>query len=408
MTGRSFLFLQGPSSAFFTMVAAGLESRGHRVHRINLCVGDQVFWRRPGAVHYRGRLDDWPAFIADFLDQWRITDLLLIGEQRDHHKSAIAAAQQRGARVVVTDFGYLRPDWIILERDGMSGQSHFPKEPAAILEMALDCPVPDLRRRYADSFWRMALSEMLYHLSTYFFWWLYPHYRSFKAEDPLLAYLGTGLRLLLRPWQGRQAEATHDRLVREKAPHYLFPLQMENDFQIRAYSRYPDMATPIREVIESFASHARPDCHLLIKVHPWDPGLKNWGKLVRMYAERSGVSKRIHYLDGGNLNDMIATSLGMVTINSTSGIQALSMGAPVIALGQAVYAIPGLTFQGPLDGFWSQAAPPDPILGDAFIRAIAACLHVRGVFYRQPGLDAAVAAAVQRLDADTVNRCAAL
>jgi capsular polysaccharide export protein len=42
-------------------------------------------------------------------------------------------------------------------------------------------------------------------------------------------------------------------------------------------------------------------------------------------------------------------------------------------------------------------------LAEAFIRAIAACLHVRGVFYARPGLDAAVAATVQRLHLGALN-----
>lgn len=399
---RAFLFLQGPSSPFFARIAEGLEARGHATRRINLCVGDQLFWRRPGATHYRGRLADWPAYIAAFLDRQGITDLLLLGEQRDHHKIAIAAAQARGIRVVVTDFGYLRPDWIILERDGMSGQSRFPRDPAAILALAEGCPKADLARAYEDSFWAMARSELAYHLASYFLWFLFPHYRSFKRENPVLAYLGTGWRLLGGQVRARRVAAVMAGL--DGQPYYLFPLQMENDFQIRAYSPYPDMATPIAEVIASFAGHAGPDSHLLVKVHPWDPGLKNWRRLVERLARAHGVAGRVHYLDGGSLYAMIRRARGMVTINSTSGLQALALGTPVITLGEAVFDVPGLTFQGPLDAFWRQAEAPDPRLRAAYLDAMAACLHVRGVYYREPGLGAAVNEAVARLAADCINR----
>lgn len=399
---RTFLFLQGPSSPFFARIAEGLETIGHATWRINLCVGDQLFWRRPGATNYRGRLADWPDFIAGFLDRHGITDLILLGEQRDHHKLAIAAAQVRGIRVVVTDFGYLRPDWIILERDGMSAHSRFPRDPAAILELAADCPKAELTRIYEDSFWGMALSEMAYHLASHFLAFLFPHYRSFKVENPILAYLGTGWRLLTGRPRGRGAAAVLAGLRGE--PCYLFPLQMENDFQIRAYSPYPDMTTPIAQVIASFAGHAEPGTHLLVKVHPWDPGLKNWRRLVERLARQHGVADRVHYIDGGSLYAMIRHSRGMVTINSTSGLQALTMDVPVIALGEAVFNIPGLTFQGSLDAFWRQAEPPDRRLRDACLDALAACLQVRGVFYREPGLGAAVREAVARLDRDCLNR----
>ncbi|NTV96354.1 MAG: capsular biosynthesis protein [Thiobacillus sp.] len=404
MPRRAFLFLQGPSSPFFARIAAGLEARGHVTYRINLCVGDQLFWRRPGAINYRGRLAGWPAYIAGFLDRHGITDLVLLGEQRDHHKLAIAAARARGIRVAVTDFGYLRPDWIILERDGMSAHSRFPRDPATILELAATCPKAALERLYEDSFWGMALSEMAYHLTSHFLWFLFPHYRSFKVENPLLAYLGTGWRMLTGRGRTRRSAAVLAGLATDRAPYYLFPLQMENDFQIRAYSPYPDMATPIAEVIASFAGHADPACHLLVKVHPWDPGLRNWRRLVERLASAHGVAGRVHYLDGGSLYAMIRRSRGMVTVNSTSGLQALAMDAPVTVLGEAVYDVPGLTFQGSLDDFWHQAVAPDQRLRDAYLDAMAACIQVRGVFYREPGLGAAVNEAVTRLDRDCLNR----
>lgn len=403
MTARAFLFLQGPSSPFFSLIADGLEAKGHHIHRINLCVGDQLFWRRPGAVNYRGKLGDWPAFIADFLDRHGITDMLLLGEQRDHHKLAIAAAKARGIQVVATDFGYLRPDWIILEKDGISAESQFPREPESILELGARAPTANLQKMYEDSFWRMALSEMAYHFSSYFLWWLFPHYRSFKVENPLLAYLGTGWRLLFSKRRAREAEAILDTLNARSTPYFLFPLQMENDYQIRAYSPYPDMETPIAEVIASFASHAARNVRLLVKVHPWDPGLKNWGKIVARHAQKHGVADRVHYIDGGSLYAMIRRSRGMVTINSTTGIQALRMDSPLITLGQAIFDVPGLTFQGSLNDFWTHAAPPDPSLREAWINATAAALQIRGVFYSQPGLGDAAKAAVERLHENRIN-----
>lgn len=397
---RAFLFLQGPSSPFFARIARALRARGHPAYRINLCVGDRLFWHAGGSFDYRGRLNDWEGYIERFLDEHAITDVLLLGEQRAHHKIAIARAQARGIRVHVTDFGYLRPDWIILERDGISAASHFPRDPARILELAARSPRCDRQPRYQDSFWRMALAEMAYHLSGYFLWWLYPHYRSFKVENPVAAYLGTGLRLLMARRHARQVAAVLQRLRADASPYFLFPLQMENDFQIRAYSPYPDMTTPIAEVIDSFARHAPHEAHLLIKVHPWDPGLKNWARIVRRHATDAGVATRVHTLDGGSLYALAQHARGMVTINSTSGLQALLLDCPLITLGAAVFNVPGLTHQHGVDTFWRDATPPDTRLRDAFIDALAATTMVRGVFYRQPGLDAAVDAVVERLLAE--------
>ena len=100
---------------------------------------------------------------------------------------------------------------------------------------------------------------------------------------------------------------------------------------------------------------------------------------------------------------MLAACRGVVTINSTVGISAIMAGRAMLPLGRALYDIPGLAWQGGIDAFWQSAPPPDAALADAFIRAIAGCLHVRGVYYARPGLDAAVAATVARLHAGRVG-----
>jgi capsular polysaccharide export protein len=403
MPTRAFLFLQGPISPFFNEIANGLAGLGHAVHCVQLSIGDRLFWRRPGAVAYRGRLEDWPTFIDDFLAGHRITDLVLLGEQRDYHRIAIQAAKVRGIRVTVTDFGYLRPDWITLERDGMSGHSLFPRSPEAIHALAARAPRTDLTRVYQDSFWTMALWDMLYHLGNYFLWWIYPNYRSHKLENPVLVYLGTGLRLLFAGRNNRRARARLAKLMEGGQPYFVYPLQMANDFQLRAYSDFPDQGAAIDRVIRSFARHAEPRARLLVKVHPWDPGLVNWRRRVSRLAESHGVPERVHYIDGGILDDMSRAARGMVTINSTAGLRALALNCPVITLGQAIFDVPGLTFQDGLDVFWRRASPPDPALLRAFLDAMAATIQIRGVFYARPGLDAAVAEAVKRLHHGLVN-----
>ena len=91
-------------------------------------------------------------------------------------------------------------------------------------------------------------------------------------------------------------------------------------------------------------------------------------------------------------------------MNSTLAVRAIALGRPVLALGRAIYQVPGLAWMGEADDFWQQAAPPDPVLAGAFLRGIAACLHVRGRFYGRPGLDVAVAGAARRLHLGLVNQ----
>jgi capsular polysaccharide export protein len=61
--------------------------------------------------------------------------------------------------------------------------------------------------------------------------------------------------------------------------------------------------------------------------------------------------------------------------------------------------LPGLTFQGGLDEFWNGAPKPDAALFDAFRRVLVARSVVRGGFFSEEGLRAAVEGAVARLEA---------
>ncbi|ACL56928.1 capsule biosynthesis protein [Methylobacterium nodulans] len=393
-----FLFLQGPISPFFAEMADALEARGHRCLRVNLCFGDWLFWRRPGGIDFRGSREKWPAFVADLIDREGVTDLVLLGEQRFYHKVAIAVAKARDLKVTVTDFGYLRPDWITFERDGMSGDSCFPRDPEAVMELARDVPEPDLAPRYRDSFVTQIIWDMAYHLMSNWLWWLYPGYRSHQVHHPALVYLSTALHILRAKRTGPKGDRLVESLRAAGTPYYVMPLQMENDFQLRAYSPFFDLKTPIHMVIRSFAAHAPAGSRLLIKIHPLDPNIRNWRRIVRRSAVKWNVADRVDYIDGGQLAAMLEGASGVVTVNSTVGMWAMRAGKPTMTLGAAVYDIEGLTYQGSLDRFWTEAQPPRRDLWDAFIKAIVANIQIRGVYYRREGLDAAVEAGAARLD----------
>lgn len=392
---RRFLFLQGPINPFFPELGAALAARGHAVHRINLCLGDRLIWRGPGAVDFRGRLRDWPDFIAAFLDAHGITDLVLTGEQRLYHRVAIAAAAVRRVAVVATDYGYLRPDWVILEHDGHNALSRYPRDRAGILALGRDAPPLGAGRAFADAFPRQAFWDVAFHLAN-----LLPFpFRHFETHVPhavIPAYLGMGWRLFRRPARQRRAEALVAGLP-EDAPLYLFAMQMEMDFSLRAYSPYDDLDTPMRAVVASFAAHAPPQAQLAFKVHPLDPGLKRWPKRLARMARLAGVAGRVHLLDGGGLDQLILRSAGVLTVNSTAALRALQLGKPVLALGEAIYRAEGLHHDDGLDSFWTGAHPPDPVLADAFLRGLAHHLHVRGGYYDRAARAAAVAAAAARL-----------
>jgi capsular polysaccharide export protein len=401
---RTFLFLQGPSSPIFAKIAARLEAHGHRCLRINLNAGDQIFWRRGGATSYRGSIAQWQAYVDAFIRRHGVSDLVLLGEERPYHQMAVAAARKHGATIFVVEMGYLRPDWLTLECGGMSSNSHFPADPAQILKAAAALPEPDWQRRHTQTFLAEAAYDLLYNLPNVFFWFLFPGYRRHGIFHPLAEYAGWLRRLAAAKRQQRAAEAVSRSLTSERHPYFVYPLQLETDYQLRAHSPFNSQKEAIEDILTSFARHAPSASKLAVKVHPLDNGLIPWRSIIAGQAAALGISDRVAYLDGGNLDVLMEGSAGMVTVNSTAGLYALKQGKPVKVLGRAVFDIAGLTDQQPLDAFWTAPQPPDPALSTATFRLMAASIQVRGNFYSKAGTDAGAEAIAERLHRNTVNQ----
>jgi capsular polysaccharide export protein len=398
MSAPHVVFLQGMPSPFFERIAQRLRAQGWRASRINLCVGDQVFWRSHGAVNYRGSLARWPAYIDDYFAREGVTHLILLGEQRRYHREAVGLAKARGINVTVTDFGYLRPDWITFEADGMSGGSRFPRDPGAIRTLARQSAPPQWPVRYRDSAVRMAAADLTYNLVNLLGGWLFPRYQRSDMRPATLIYTpASAWRLYSNARVRPRMEAFVQDLVASGRRFYVFPLQLDFDFQIVAYSPFSSIEESIDLVLSSFARHAPPDAGLVLKEHPWDPALHDWAGSMHRRARELGIADRVSYLRGGNLDVLVQASAGVVTVNSTSGLRALQLLRPVQVLGQAVYDVPGLCHQGGLDNFWTHAQAPQEDLVADYLRALAGTVQIRGAFFNDEGLNAAVDEAVQRL-----------
>lgn len=400
---RTFLFLQGPSSWLFMRIAHHLERRGHRCLRVNCCAGDWLYWRRRGAYNYRGKLQDWNGWLRDLISREGVTDIVLLGEERPHHQRAINLARNLDLQAYAIEMGYLRPDWIRIERGGSGFNSHLPADPDQIRKAAEAIPEPDYRQIYTQSFFWDAVMDIAFNMANVIVRFPYPHYRWHAIYHPVAEYAGWVRRLLGSRRHTRLAMETERRVLASGRPYFVVPLQLETDYQIRAYSSYNTQREAIEDIVASMAAHAPFDTDLVVKLHPLDNGLVDWGKEVRAAARRHGLQGRVHFMDGGNLVRLMASAKGLITINSTAGLQAIQKGTPVKVLGVAIYDIEGLTHRGPLDHFWRTPTKPDADLCAAFHRLIEAAVHVRGNFYSLKGMEAGARAIAKRLDERSVN-----
>lgn len=393
---RSFLFLQGPISNFFDRLGRALIARGHRVHRINLHLGDQLFWRLP-ATHFRGCFDDWRGFIAAQLETHQITDLVLHGDRRPYHIVAAEEARARGITVFATDLGYVRPDWITLEYDGLTTYSRFPRDPEAIRALAAALEPPDLEPRFQNPFWLIASLDIAYNLGLVFGRPLFPRYRYHSIVHPFAEYAGWLYSRGRRLFTVCAANAEKARLQEMPGSYFLVPLQLATDYQIRAHSPFRDGREAVREIIASYArSLSRRE--LVFIAHPFDNGLIAWDRVIARLTREFGVAGRVLSLPGGTPRELLRNAAGVVTINSTIGVTALHLGVPVKALGNAIFDVSGLTCQAPLDRFWEAPPRPDPELMAAFLRALAGTTQIKGGYYESRSQACAIAGFVARLE----------
>lgn len=393
---RSFLFLQGPISSFFDRLGRALITRGHQVHRINLHLGDRLFWHLP-ASDFRGRLAEWRPFIADALDRHAVTDLVLHGDRRPYHLVAAEEARARGVAVIATDLGYLRPDWLTLEYDGMTTYSRFPRDPRRVRELAANFPETELAPRFSTPFWLIASRDILYNLGLVFGRPLYPHYRYHSTCHPFREYAGW---LRSRPMKLLAAPATaaaKRRLAAETGSYFLVPLQLQTDFSIRAHSPFRDPREAVGTIVGSFAASGSAR-RLVFVIHPLDNGLIPWHRLIARLAREAGIGDRVAILHGGTPIALQRSAAGVVTVNSTAAVTALCLGVPVKVLGNAVFDIGGLTCRSPLDAFWADPPRPDPALLAAFLRALIGTTQIQGGYYERHSQDCAIAGFVERLE----------
>lgn len=402
MTPSKVLLLQGPASPLWSELGATFEARGALVRKIHLAPSDALFWRRPEAVSYRGSLARWPARLEALIARDGITDILCYADRLPFHAAAAEVAARLGVRFHVVENGYFRPDWITLERGGMGVRSHFPNDPDVVREGARGLPDPDFTIRYHHRFHVLAVHEVAQSLLDFFARPLYPGYRSERYYNTIHEYLSWVPRALVVPRlrKATKAVARWDAETR----YWLFAMQLQADFQIRADSHWGHLSNLLETVIGSFAESAALDERLVIKLHPHDNMMERWDRVAAKIAARHGVADRVFTVVGGDLRGLILRSRGVLLVNSTVGIHVLRAGRPLAVLGAAVYNMPGLAHAGPLDTFWRAPVTPDPDLVDAFLRLLGATIQIKGDFYDPAGRAAAVAEIADRVLAGRVNQ----
>ncbi len=388
--GGRVLMLQGPVGPFFARFATDLALAGAVVFKVNFNGGDWLFSK--GAAFSRvfdftADLAAWPAYFDDLLVRLNIDTVFLFGDCRPLHVAALAVIQQRGVRVGVFEEGYLRPDYITLERDGVNNNSSLPSDPRFYLTQ----PVRQISTAgpLGSTYGHAAKWGMLYFAAATLGRFRFRHYRHHRRLG-----ISDGPSWLLSFWRKyfyriseRQVMA---KLVADKpGGFFLVSLQTQGDAQMSVHSDFESVEQFVEHVIGSFSRHAPENCQLAIKHHPLDRGYSDYTGLIKRMARQYQVSERCYYIHDQHLPTLLKHALGVVVVNSTVGLSAVGEGVPVKMCGESIFDIQGLTFQGSLDDFWVHAhlAIPNNALYHAFRNYLVSHTQHQGSFYKRlPGV----------------------
>jgi capsular polysaccharide export protein len=388
---RGFLFLQGLASPLFTRLGDRLRAQGHAVFRVNFCAGDSAFWGRRPAWNYRGGLDALPRFLDSRFRAHRITDVILFGDRRPVHQPAIELAGTHGARVHVFEEGYLRPNWITVERGGTNAHSALPRDPHWYREVDRSLPRHGEGHPVQVPLGLRAGQDLAYRVCNALNPLAFPGYRTHRPHAAPVEYAGWARRFAGMPLTELADSRLIRRILARKARYFLLPLQLNGDTQIVHHSPFRDMGEVIERVLGSFARHAPADAEIVIKNHPLDTGLHGYPRLVARLRRALDLHQRVHYIESGHLPSLLEHAGGTVLVNSSVGMSALHHGCPTKALASPIYDMPGLTFRGSLEAFWAAPEPPDRDLFLAFRNTVIHATQVNGDFFTRDGVALAVA-----------------
>jgi capsular polysaccharide export protein len=363
---RHVLLLQGPVGAFFDRLALWLTARDVRVSRVAFQAGDVYDSRVLTPLRYTGSLKDWPAYLKQLVAWQSVDCIVLFGQSRAYHVRAIRLARELGLTVVVLEEGYFRPGYITMELDGVNGYSSTLSRfrwAADLPETAIVQVKPPKTTR--GQYGQMARYAMGHYWAMYLGQRNFPFYQHHRAQSVWYYSRYWVTSFIKKWWHYHRDHATVASLADK--PYFFVPIQHDGDAQITHHSSYGENTAFISEVLVSFADHAPRDAKLVFRQHPFSRGGAGHSALIHRQARALGIDQRVISLVEGHTPTLVKRAQGVVLINSTVGLQALSYRRPLKVMGEAMYDGPGLSFQGALDDFWCQAQAPDEEVVGTFL-----------------------------------------
>ena len=347
---RKILLLQGPVGPFFYHFAKLLSSK-NQIYKINFNGGDFLFYPFK-AKSYRGSLANLEIFLQEFCKTYRIDCVIMFNDCRPIHKIGVKVAQSLNLQTYIFEEGYIRPNFITFEKDGVNANSTLPKDSNFYLTYK-NKPAQE-EKNVQHSFRNMAWFSFLYWFGAFLLGWYFNnklHHRSLSFTEMFPWFLS----LFRKHWYRFSQKEDRDFILDSKKNYFVVVLQVYNDTQIKNHFEGRRIENFIKNSIRSFAKYSKKQHFLVIKHHPMDRGYKNYKKFIKRQTRKYNVSQRVIYIHDIHLPTLLKNALGCVVINSTTGLSSILHKCPTKVCGNAFYNIQGLTYQESLNKFWKAA-----------------------------------------------------
>ncbi len=268
-------------------------------------------------------------------------------------KRRLLRAQYNGARRYFTR----HPDHLAVAWNGLTGTRKL------FLDAARDAGAPVLHAELAPLPGRITLDPAGVNAESsvpreagFFRDWL-------AAQGPGADWRAMGAGLQARP--SRRADVAQETGALPDTPFLFCPLQVPDDSQVRLFSGWCGGYAGFLAALTEAVAHLPEGWHLRLKEHP-SARESLAGALQPLLATGRAVLDNSH-----DSFAQLAQARGLVTLNSSMGLQAFFHDKPVIVLGRALFDLPGLVTrcagQADVNAAFAGGTGFDPALRAAFM-----------------------------------------
>ena len=375
------LFLVGPIGTFFARLSNFLEENDVKTFKISFPLYEYGF-KKSRLIKYSKDIRFFKEFLKEIIVEKNIKHIFMYGNVLIPHKQALDLVKQlnkesKKIKTHIFELGYLRPNFVTLEREGINYDSGFIKNRDFYLKQDTYKVFP-VAKKHAHfrvrKIWKTI--SFINHC--------FKNYRIVEYEhklQPRPIYIWFQIKGFFLKFFFLLTEYKLKKKCFSKQKFYLVILQVSSDSQLTEGSNLKDNNKFIYKVIKDFAE-SKVDYNLVFKHHPRDRGYINYSNQIEKISKEFGVYNKVFYIHDYFLSRLFQklNCKGTVLINSTVGFQSLYHSVPVKSLGISPFNIEGLSDQRSLVSFFKNPLPVDRFLFNKFYKYILENSQINGNF----------------------------